>query len=55
MDVEIGHRVTCWSHLGNIAYLLARKLRWDPATEQFVGDDEADRLIQAAYREPWRL
>ena len=55
MDVEIGHRVTCWSHLGNIAYRLGRKLRWDPATEQFAGDDEANRLLGVAYREPWRL
>lgn len=55
MDVELGHRATCWSHLGNIAYRLGRKLRWDPATEQFPGDDEANRLLHTAYREPWRL
>src|SRR5271166_4354427 len=34
-----------WSsncHLGNIAMRLGRKsLRWDPRTEQIVGDDEA--------------
>ncbi len=52
---QIGHRVTCWSHLGNIAYLLRRKLRWDPAAERFQGDDEANRLLQTAYRQPWRL
>jgi predicted dehydrogenase len=55
MDVEIGHRVTCWSHLGNIAYLLGRKLHWDPAGERFVDDDAANRLLHAPYREPWRL
>jgi hypothetical protein len=55
MDVEIGHRVTCWSHLGNIAYLLRRKLRWDPAAERFVGDETANRVLDAAYRAPWRL
>ena len=55
MDVEIGHRVTCWSHLGNIAYLVGRKLHWDPAAERFVGDEEANRLLGTAYREPWRL
>jgi predicted dehydrogenase len=55
MDVEIGHRATSWSHLGNIAYRLGRKLHWDPAAEQFPGDDEANRLIRVAYREPWRL
>jgi predicted dehydrogenase len=55
MDVETGHRVTCWSHLGNIAYLLQRELRWDPVAEQFIGDDDANRLLSVAYREPWRV
>ena len=55
MDVEIGHRVTCWSHLGNIAYSLGRKLRWDPASERFLDDDQANRMLHAPYREPWRL
>ena len=55
MDVEIGHRVTCWSHLGNIAYSLGRKLRWDPATECFLDDDQANRMLHAPYRQPWRL
>jgi len=55
MDVEIGHRVTCWSHLGNLAYQLGRKLRWNPAAEQFLDDDEANRLLHAPYRSPWRL
>ncbi len=55
MDVEIGHRVTCLSHLGNIAFRLGRQLHWDPAAERFVGDDEANRLLQVVYREPWRL
>ena len=32
-----------------------RVLRWDPAAERFVGDDEANRLLHVAYREPWRL
>lgn len=55
MDVEIGHRTTCWSHLANIAYCLGRKLRWDPAAERFLGDDQANRLLRTAYREPWSL
>ena len=55
MDVEIGHRVTCWSHLGNIAYRTGRKLRWDPVAERFAGDEGANRLLHAPYREPWSL
>jgi len=54
-DVEIGHRVTTWSHLGNIAYLTGRKLRWDPARQCFPDDPEANRPLQRPYREPWRL
>jgi len=54
-DVEIGHRVTTLSHLGNIAFATGRKLRWDPAAERFLGDDEANRLLHEPYREPWRL
>ena len=55
MDLDIGHRVTTWPHLGNIAYRLGRKLRWDPVTERFPDDDQANRLLQAANRQPWRL
>lgn len=55
MDVEIGHRATTWSHLANISYLLGRKVQWDPAKERFLGDDEANRMLSTAYREPWRL
>ncbi|MCS7305670.1 MAG: Gfo/Idh/MocA family oxidoreductase [Thermoguttaceae bacterium] len=54
-DVEIGHRVTVWSHLGNIAYRLGRPLQWDPAKEQFPGDEEANRLLHVAYRPPWQI
>jgi predicted dehydrogenase len=54
-DVEIGHRVTSWSHLGNIAFLTGRKLRWDPVRQLFPDDPEANRLLQRPYREPWRL
>jgi len=55
VDVEIGHRMTCWCHLGNIAYITGRKLRWDPVAERILGDDEANRLLHKAYREPWHL
>ncbi|MHB1036214.1 MAG: Gfo/Idh/MocA family protein [Pirellulales bacterium] len=53
--VNVGHRSATVCHLGNIAMLLKRKLRWDPAKEQFVGDDEANRMLGRAMRAPWRL
>jgi len=54
-DVEISHRSTTVAHLGNIAYLTRRRLRWDAARERFIGDPAADRLLRRNYRRPWRL
>ena len=53
--IEIGHRSITVAHLGNIAMILGRKLRWDPAAERVIGDDEANRMLARAMREPWRL
>jgi predicted dehydrogenase len=52
---EIGHRSATICHLGNIGYQLRRPLRWDPVKEQFVKDDEANKLVDRALREPWKL
>ncbi len=54
-DVEVGCRSAAVCHLGNIAYLLNRPLKWDPDKEQFVGDEAANRLISRPYRAPWAL
>ena len=44
--VEIGHRSATVCHLANIAARLGRtSVRWNPATERFVGDEEANRRI----------
>ena len=32
-----------------------RTLKWDNAKGQFIGDDEANRLLGRVYREPWAL
>ncbi len=54
--VDIGHRVSTVCHLGNIAIELGRKLRWDPAAEQFIGDDQANELRKVRpMRKPWSL
>ncbi len=52
---EVGHRSITLSHLGNIALLTGRKLRWDPAAERFPEDETANRMLARAMREPWRL
>ena len=43
-------------HLSDIAARLNRRLKWDPAKERFLNDDEANRrLALRPMREPWRL
>jgi predicted dehydrogenase len=54
-DVEIGHRTATACHLGNIALRLGRKIRWDPAKEEIVGDEQAAGMVSRPYRAPWVL
>ena len=54
-DIEIGHRSVTVCHLGNIALKLKRKLRWNPAKEEFDGDEEANRMLSREMRSPWKL
>jgi len=54
-DVAVGCRSTIVSHLGCIAHWTGRALEWDPVAEEFVGDDEANRLRFRALRAPWRI
>ena len=53
--VEVGHRSATVCHLANIAMELRRKLAWDPAREQFVNDDEANRMTWRPIRPPWQF
>jgi predicted dehydrogenase len=52
-EPEIGHRSASICHLGVIALRLGRKLKWDPAKEQFIGDAEANKWIAREMRKPW--
>ena len=51
---EAGHRLSTVMHMGNIAMELGRKLRWDPQTESFVGDDAANALRSRVSRDDWK-
>ena len=42
-------------HAANIALLLGRKVIYDPVKNEFVGDEQANRLRSEALREPWRI
>jgi predicted dehydrogenase len=50
-NVEIAVRTATAAHLGNIATRLGRTIHFDPGTERFVGDDEANTLLGRKYRE----
>ena len=51
--------VACYSHItchaANVSLFLQRKLNYDPKTNFFVGDEEANRLRSEALRDPWRI
>lgn len=50
---EIGHRSITMSHLGNIAMKLQQDLDWNPKTEQFINNDQANSMLARKMREPW--
>ncbi|RME94401.1 MAG: gfo/Idh/MocA family oxidoreductase [Verrucomicrobia bacterium] len=54
-DAEIGHRSATICHLGNIARLLGRRLRWDPVAEMFIDDPEANALLTREHRKGYEL
>lgn len=53
-DVAIGHRSASVCHLGNIALRTGRKIQWDPAKQEIVGDAEAAKMLTRPYRGPWQ-
>jgi predicted dehydrogenase len=54
-DGDVARRSLTVCHLGNIAYWLGRPLRWNPETEEFVGDEAANRLRSRESRSPWGI
>ena len=54
-DVEIGHRSISVCHLANITRQLARRLRWDPEAERFIGDAEANDHVNRPRRKGYEL
>jgi len=49
----------CYSHIAchaaNIALYLNRKVFYDPVKNEFINDEQANRLRSEALREPWRI
>jgi hypothetical protein len=54
-DIELAVNTMTGPHMIAIAYRLERSLKWDRDAQQFTGDEEANRLVDRARREPWIL
>jgi len=52
-DVREGVLSADLCHLANISYRLGRTLTFDPKTETFPGDEEANKLLTRNYRAPF--
>lgn len=53
--IETGYKSSALAHLGNIAYRLGRRLNFDPVTENFKGDSEANAMLKGHYRTPFMV
>ena len=54
-DVEIGHRTATVCHLVSHTRDLNRRLKWDPVKEQFIDDDEANKLVDRPRRKGYEF
>ncbi len=54
-SVEAAHRAASCCHLGTIAALLKREVKFDPKSEKFPGDEEANKMVMRSMRGQWRL
>lgn len=52
-EIEEIYLSCAFCHLGNISYRLGRELRFNPQTEQFIGDEEANAMLTRNYRKPF--
>lgn len=50
----VAHRTMTSNLIMDICLDLKRSLQWDPLKEEFIGDDEANRLRSRALRAPWQ-
>jgi predicted dehydrogenase len=54
-DVEIGHRSVTVCHLANITRAAGRPLHWDPVSEKFTGDADANAYLDRPRRAGFEL
>ncbi|HKJ68322.1 MAG TPA: Gfo/Idh/MocA family oxidoreductase [bacterium] len=54
-DILTGHISSSLCHLANISYRVGRNLEFDPYTERFVDDDQANGYLKRDYRYPFEV
>lgn len=54
-NAEVSQRVATVYHLANVAFRTERTIKFDPVTEQVIGDEEANRLVNQPMRGPWLI
>lgn len=52
-DVIRSSHIAC--HASALSWILQRELRFDPKTETFINDDEANRMRSWTWRQPWTI
>lgn len=55
LNEENGHRSATIVNMGIIALRLGRTLEFDPVKQEFINDDEANRLINQPMRGEWSI
>jgi len=45
------HMLHLTLHMGYLAIVLGRKVKWDPAKQQFINDDQANAMCKCEYRD----
>jgi len=53
--VEVAHNSATPGHLGLIAMLVGRKIKWNASKQVIIDDPEASKLLTRDYRPPWHL
>lgn len=54
-DIEFAINTMSVCHLAILTHTLQRSLKWDSANQVFPGDEEANRYLDRARRQPWQL
>ena len=53
LNEQNGYRSCTIVNMGLVALKLGRNLKFDPVKQEFIGDEEANKLIFPPMREPW--